>query len=351
MDDDESVRRIVAAILKDEGYEAVIAGSAAEALEELEKEHFVLVITDIKMPDHDGLWLLAEIRRGFPDVAVIMMTGYGQVDSAVETLKYGAADYLTKPIRVNHLSASVIRALDKRRLELENRAYQRGLEGAVEEKTRELAIAYQEISETYRITLEALVTALDARECETGNHSQRVVRLTLAIADRIGIGGPDRDHLARGALLHDIGKIGVSDQVLLKPGRLIPEEWSEMRRHPEIGARILSGIPFLKPAAEIVLSHQERWDGTGYPRGLAGHQIPIGARIFAVADALDAITSDRPYRRGRSYRDACGEISTHAGTQFDPEVVRVFLEIREHEWDAIRGEQPPFRARPQSKIV
>jgi putative nucleotidyltransferase with HDIG domain len=350
VDDDESVRRIVAAILKDEGYETTTAPSAQEALVVLQQQSFALVITDIKMPEHDGLWLLSELRRDHPEVAVIMMTGYGQVDTAVECLKYGASDYLTKPIRVNHLSASVMCALDRRRLELENRAYQRGLEGAVEEKTKELERLYHEISETYRITLEALVTALDARECETGNHSQRVVRLTLAIADRMGLTGPDRDHLARGALLHDIGKIGVSDQVLLKPGKLTPEEWVEMRKHPEIGARILSGISFLGPAAEIVLSHQERWDGKGYPRGLGREEIPIGARIFAVADALDAITSDRPYRRGRSFAFAREEISRNSGTQFDPDVVRHFLTITEEEWNTIRGEQPPFRARPSSRI-
>ncbi|MCK6545410.1 HD domain-containing protein, partial [Myxococcota bacterium] len=291
-----------------------------------------------------------ELRRLHPEIAVIMMTGYGQVDTAVECLKYGASDYLTKPVRVNHLAASVIRALDRRRLELENRAYQRGLEGAVEEKTKELEVAYHEISETYRITLEALVTALDARECETGNHSQRVVKLTLAIADRMGITGTEREHLARGALLHDIGKIGVSDQVLLKPGKLTPDEWIEMRRHPEIGARILSGIPFLGPAAEIVLSHQERWDGAGYPRGLAKDEIPIGARIFAVADALDAITSDRPYRRGRPYSYACEEIAKHSGSQFDPDVVRHFLTITEADWNVIRGEMPPFRARAPSRV-
>jgi putative nucleotidyltransferase with HDIG domain len=350
VDDDESVRRIVAAILKDEGYETVTAANADEALEKLREQPFALVITDIKMPDRDGIWLLGELRREHPELAVIMMTGYGQVDTAVDCLKYGAADYLTKPVRVNHLAASVMRALDRRRLEMENRAYQRGLEGAVEEKTKELEQAYSEISETYRITLEALVTALDARECETGNHSQRVVKLTLAIADRMGITGQERDHLARGALLHDIGKIGVSDQVLLKPGRLTPEEWVEMRRHPEIGARILSGIPFLGPAAEIVLSHQERWDGKGYPRGLRQDQIPIGARIFAVADALDAITSDRPYRRGRSFAYAREEIARYSGTQFDPEVVRHFLTLTEAEWNVIRGEQPPYRARPPSRV-
>jgi putative nucleotidyltransferase with HDIG domain len=350
VDDDESVRRIVAALLSDEGYETATAASADEALESLRHQPYALVITDMKMPDKDGLWLLAQVRRGWADVGVIMMTGYGQVDTAVEALRHGASDYLTKPVRVNQLSASVLRALQRRRLEIEHRAYQRGLEGAVREKTRELEAAYLQINQNYNLTLEALVTALDARECETGNHSQRVVAVTLVIADRMGITGEEREHIARGALLHDIGKIGVPDQVLLKPGKLTDEEWVEMKKHPEIGARILSGISFLEPAAEIVLAHQERWDGLGYPRGLTGEQIPVGARIFAVADALDAITSDRPYRRGRGFTHARDEIARYAGTQFDPTVVRHFLTITEEEWKRIRGEDLPYKARPSSKL-
>lgn len=350
VDDDESVRRIVAALLSDEGYETATAGTADEALDALRAQSYALVITDMKMPDKDGLWLLSQVRRGWADVGVIMMTGYGQVDTAVEALRHGASDYLTKPVRVNQLSASVLRALQRRRLEIEHRAYQRGLEGAVREKTRELEAAYLQINQNYNLTLEALVTALDARECETGNHSQRVVAVTLVIADRMGIIGEEREHIARGALLHDIGKIGVPDQVLLKPGKLTDEEWVEMKKHPEIGARILSGISFLEPAAEIVLAHQERWDGLGYPRGLRGEQIPVGARIFAVADALDAITSDRPYRRGRGFVTARDEIARYSGTQFDPTVVKHFLTITEEEWKRIRGEDLPYKARPSSKL-
>lgn len=346
VDDDESVRRIVAEILGDEGYEPGTASSVDDALEKMRADAYPLVITDIKMPDRDGLWFLRTLRREFPETAVIMMTGYGQVDTAVEALKYGASDYLTKPIRVNHLSASVLRALDRRRLILENQAYQRGLEGAVEEKTREVERAYAEISETYRLTLEALVTALDARECETGHHSQRVVRYSLAIADRLGIHARDREDLARGALLHDIGKIGVPDHILLKPGPLDHEEWVEMRRHPEIGARILSDIHFLAPAAEIVLAHQETWNGHGYPRGLKGEEIPLGARIFAVADTLDAIISDRPYRRGRPIEYAREEIKRHSGTQFDPAVVEAFFEIDDATWLHLRDAEMVYRTKP-----
>jgi putative nucleotidyltransferase with HDIG domain len=346
VDDDEAVRQIVAELLKDEGYEPTTAETADLALTAMRKERFPLVITDIKMPGRDGLAFLKDLRAEFPEAAVIMMTGYGQVESAVEALKCGASDYLTKPIRVNHLAAAVLRALDRRRLVLETTEYRAQLEGAVEEKTQALEFAYQKISETYRITLESLVTALDAREAETGSHSQRVVRFSLAIGDRMGIVGTDREHLARGALLHDIGKIGVPDHILLKPGKLTDEEWVEMKKHPDIGARILSGIEFLAPAADIVLSHQERWDGAGYPRALAGERIPLGARIFAVADTIDAITTDRPYRRGRSFAHARAELLRYAGTQFDPRVVEIAASIPDEEWIRLRGEEPPYRAKP-----
>ena len=340
VDDDDGVRRVVAAILEDEGYEVRTAREAAEALAILADVPFALVVSDLKMPGRDGLWLLREIRPRYEDTAVILLTGYGEVDSAVQALKEGAADYLRKPVRVNELSAAVVKALDRRRLQRENRAYQTHLEDMVEEKTRELGEAYDR-------TLEALVTALDARECETGNHSQRVVRVTLAICDRMNIVGEERANIARGALLHDIGKIGVPDHVLLKPGKLTDDEWVEMRKHPDIGARILSGIDFLSKAADIVRAHQERYDGTGYPGGLAGKDIPIGARIFAVADALDAIVSDRPYRRGQSFEHARKEIAAGAGTQFDPNVVEAFLKLSDDELKQARNKTPPIGSRPR----
>lgn len=345
VDDDPSIRNVLSALLVDEGYTVRSADSAPAALSLIEASEPAVVITDMKMPEHDGRWLLAEVQARFPDVAVILLTGFGQIDTAVESLQVGAADYLTKPVRLKQLSTALDRALERRRLVLENRQYQQGLEKLVAEKTQELGQAYRKISDSYDLTLEALVTALDARECETSNHSQRVVRTTLEIADRLGVEPATREIIARGALLHDIGKIGVPDGVLLKPGRLNEEEWVEMRKHPEIGARILSGIQFLAPAAEIVLAHQERWDGKGYPRGLVGEEIPLGARIFAVADALDAITSDRPYRKGRSVEYAREEIARFAGTQFDPKVVEVFLSVPLEEWARLRGAPKRFRAR------
>ena len=199
---------------------------------------------------------------------------------------------------------------------------------------------HPDFAELEACTLSALVAALDARESETAGHSQRVVRITLAIAARLGVARDEMQHIGRGALLHDIGKIGVSDTVLLKPGPLTTGEWIAMRRHPEIGHQILRGISFLGPAAEIVLCHQERFDGGGYPRGLLRDEIPLGARIFAIADTFDAMTSDRPYRAAVTTSAAREEIRRCADTQFDPKCVRAFLGLGEHRLAELRRGEP-----------
>jgi response regulator RpfG family c-di-GMP phosphodiesterase len=258
-----------------------------------------------------------------------MLTGYGDTEAAVDCLRRGAVDYLLKPPKLTDLIRAIERALAKRRVEMARKRYQKKLERKVRDRTAELRSALKDIANTYQNTLLALVAALDAREHETSDHSQRVVKYTTAIAGRMSISGQELEEIGRGALLHDIGKIGVPDAVLLKPGRLTPDEWKEMRRHPDIGHQMIQAIPFLNTPAEIVLSHQERWDGEGYPRKLGRHDIAIGARIFAVADTLDAMTSDRPYRMGTSFANAIAEIDRCGGKQFDPEVVRAFLDIGE----------------------
>jgi response regulator RpfG family c-di-GMP phosphodiesterase len=192
-----------------------------------------------------------------------------------------------------------------------------------------------DVEESYKITLEALVAALDAREHETQAHSQRVREYTLTLAQNLGLKYDDLTHMGRGALLHDVGKIGVRDSVLLKHGKLSEDEWIEMRKHPQIGYNILQSIEFLSPAAEIVLCHQERWDGNGYPNRLAKEDIPLGARIFAVVDTLDAMTSDRPYRKALSFKAAWNEIRECSGTQFDPRIVDAFLALPPESWIAI----------------
>jgi putative nucleotidyltransferase with HDIG domain len=227
---------------------------------------------------------------------------------------------------------SVRRALEHRRLVMENRTYQSDLEQLVAERTRQLSIALQDLEQSYDYTLEALGGALDAKDAETEGHCQRVTAFTITIAKAMGVDNSLLRQIARGAFLHDIGKMGVPDQILRKPGPLTAEERAIMRRHCDIGYAVLERIPFLKEAAEIVLAHQEFYDGTGYPRGLKGEQIPVGARIFAVADTLDAMISDRPYRKALPISAARDEIRRFSGTQFDPQVVKVFLAQPEELW-------------------
>ena len=290
VDDDSSVRDVITVLLGEEGYVCTAVNSAEAALDAVRHAEYPLVVSDVRMPGKDGFWLLERMREGHPDTAVVMLTAYGDTEAAVECLRNGAADYLLKPPKVTELIRAIERALGRRRLELARHKYRRSLENRVREKTAELSRTLRDLESTYSQTLWSLVAALDAREHETSDHSQRVVRYTLAIADRLGLADADRPDIARGALLHDIGKIGVPDAILLKPGSLLPDEWQEMRRHPQIGYTILKSIPFLKVPAEIVLSHQERWDGTGYPRKLAGDAIPLGARIMAGCRLADNVT-------------------------------------------------------------
>ena len=327
VDDDAVVRDAIGMVLTDEGYDCSTTSGAEEALEVVRATDPHLVISDMKMPGRDGLWLLDRLRRERPDTAVVMLTAYGDTEAAVECLRRGATDYLLKPPKSADLLRAIERALSRRRDERARERYRSSLQRTVREKATDLRRALVEVEAAYHSTLYALVAALDAREHETGDHSQRVGRYTLALADRLGVPMDQRNDIFRGALLHDLGKIGVPDAILLKPGPLNSGEWEEMRKHPQTGFNILKSIGFLKVPAEIVLSHQERFDGSGYPRRLEREAIPLGARIFAVADALDAMASDRPYRRSLGFDQAIQEITRQSGTQFDPQVVEALLAI------------------------
>jgi putative nucleotidyltransferase with HDIG domain len=343
VDDDPSVRDVLAEYFREEGYRCEVARDGLEALEKLRGRGFDLVVSDIDMPRMDGVALLREIKSVSPDTEIILLTGILDVDTAIRSMRLGACDYLTKPFNLSEVCVTVERALDKQRLTRENREYHEALEARVEERTAQLKRKsaeidqlYQRLIRTYQTTLEALAIALDTRDSETLGHSVRVAAYTAAVARRMGVVEPELTDIYRGALLHDVGKIGVPDAILRKPGRLTPEEWIEMRKHPEIGDRILQGIDFLDGARPIVLSHQERYDGKGYPLGLRGKEIPLGARIFAVVDTLDAMTSDRPYRKALPMEAVFEEIRKFRGSQFDPDVVDAFLGIPRREWDEIR---------------
>src|SRR2546428_5086898 len=299
---------------------------------------FELMLSDLMMAELDGIALLERSKEKYPDMPVIMVTAVHDISVALAAIRNGAYDYLLKPFEREQLLAMVRRALEHRRLKLENRAYQSNLESLVAARTEQLRQAMTDLERSYDITLEALGDALDLKDAETEGHSKRVTAFTIAIAKTMGLNADQIRVIARGAFLHDIGKMAIPDAILNKPGALTPDEVGIMREHSYHGYQIVKKIPFLQEAAEIVYAHQERFDGTGYPRGLKGEQIPPGARMFAVADTLDAITSDRPYRPAQTLTAAREEIQRWAVRQFDPEVVQKFLSMPENIWEDLRKE-------------
>jgi putative nucleotidyltransferase with HDIG domain len=338
VDDEAHVRTMIGATLEREGYDVHLAASGREAMETLERNNFDLVLTDIVMQDGNGLALLERIHGLQPQLPVVMVTAIHDISVAIDSMRRGAYDYLLKPFEREHLVNTVLRALDHRQILQESQNYQQNLEQVVRARTEMLRQAMEDLESSYDVTLEALGDALDLKDSETEGHSKRVTAYTIALSRAMGIGPQQIKIIARGAFLHDIGKMAIPDDILRKPGKLTQEEQDIMREHCARGYHILRKIPFLSEAAEVVFTHQEHYDGSGYPSGLAANEIPIGARIFAVADTLDAITSDRPYRRARSFDVAREEILRCSGTQFDPAVVEVFLKMPNELWQELRSE-------------
>lgn len=346
VDDDESVRELMSSMLTQAGYGCFTVNSGPEAIAALQNDHaYALLLSDLAMEGVDGHALLERVRRLYPQLPVVMVTAVHDISVAFEAIRGGAYDYLLMPFEREQLLATVRRALENRRLKLENLSYQNKLEVLVAARTdmlqranADLERAVRDLERSYDITLEALGDALDLKDAETEGHSKRVTAFTIAIAKAMDLPTDRVRVISRGAFLHDVGKMAIPDAILRKPGRLTAEEQVLMREHALRGYHMLRKIPFLHEAANIVYSHQERYDGSGYPRGLKADQIPLGARIFAVADTFDAITSDRPYRAAQSISAARREIQRHAGRQFDPEVVETFLSIPEELWQKLRDE-------------
>ncbi|HET8635655.1 MAG TPA: HD domain-containing phosphohydrolase, partial [Acidobacteriaceae bacterium] len=281
---------------------------------------------------------IERLRDLSPDIPVVVISTVRDVNVVIQAMRAGASDYLLKPFAPEQLLASIQRALQHRHAAQRNAADKEHLERLVTARTDLLRQAIADLEQAYDITLEALGDALDLKDAETEGHSRRVTAYTIALARAIGLKGEELRIVSRGAFLHDIGKMAIPDAILLKPGKLDRQEQAMMREHCARGYQILRKIPFLQDAAQIVYSHQERFDGTGYPRRLKGDQIILGARIFSVADTLDAITSDRPYRRANSFEAARREILRCAGTQFDPDVVEVFQSLPNDLWENLQIE-------------
>ena len=334
VDDEVEITEILADLLSEE-YECLRAASAEEALARLPETEFQLVISDITMPGMSGLDMIPHVKELSPDTVVVMISGMQTVESAIGALRLGAFDYLMKPFDLRQVEAVVKRALEHHDLVVAKQRYENHLEELVEQRTVELDKALNSLEGAYRSTLKALTAALETRDLETHGHSERVVTYSLRLGREYGLNSAEMKSLEFGSLLHDIGKIGVPDSILRKPAKLTEEEWVRMREHPLHGQQILRGIEFLEGAARVVAQHHEKWDGTGYPFGLRQEEIDICARIFSVADAFDAITSDRVYRRGKPYEAAAQELDDWAGRQFDPKVVEAFHRVPKEDWEEL----------------
>jgi putative two-component system response regulator len=341
VDDEAIVCEILVRKLSNLGYSCDRCDNGSDALRLLGSKEYDLLLADVMISGMGGTALLKEALRARPDMAIILVTSVVDIELAVDSLKDGAYDYIIKPFSLEEVSISVSRALEKRRLLVENRNYQRTLEEQVASRTQQLKEALEVLQQTYHSTLMALGTALDSRDADTEGHSLRVTLYTTHLARHLGVLEQDLRMIQQGAVLHDIGKIGVPDELLRKPGKLSESEWVLMRKHPVIGYRILSGVRFLQGASQLVLHHHERYDGMGYPSGLQAEEISFGARIFAVADALDCITSSRPFQAAISFEAAGELIAGLAGTQFDPKVVEAFLQVPLEEWKNLRAGAAP----------
>jgi len=318
VDDEDTIRELLQETLSQEGYACHSAASVDEAAAQLQQQPFNLVICDVKMPGRSGLELLQIIRENYPDTATLMATAVAELTPAIESLKMGAHDYLVKPFNLSEIALSVKMALHTKQLERENKEYQLHLEEKVKEQTRATR-------ELFLGGIRALIEALEAKDEYTRGHSQRVMHLCQAVARQLSFSDPETEKLCLAAQLHDIGKIGVKDAILNKPGPLTPEEYTHVLGHVLVGEKILRPILREEDMLAAVKYHHEHCDGTGFPEHLRGEQIPLGARILAVPDAYDAMTSDRPYRPPLSPQDAATHLREASGTKFDPQVVDALL--------------------------
>ncbi len=327
VDDDSSVLKIIEMLLEMDGFSAQLfeTGTAAYEAVSANPGYFDVAMIDLNLNDMSGLDLIKQISAIDNLLVKIVITGDATLDNAVNSLRHGAYDFIQKPIQLNQLRITLSRALEYHRLRVENQEYQQNLEEMVRRKSIELTNALQRTRDSFDFTLRAMASMLDAREHATGAHSQRVQDITCMIARDFGMMEKQLADIRQGALLHDIGKIATPDAILLKAGPLNEDEWKIMRQHVVTGYELISKSPDLKDTAELMLCHHESFDGSGYPNGLKGEQIPLGARIFTLVDAYDAMRSDRPYRKGMPREAAIEEIRRHCGTQFDPTVVEIFM--------------------------
>lgn len=344
-DDSIPFRNSMETILRREGYVTLTASDGAQSLRLLEENDVDLVLSDIRMPGMDGLTLLEQIRSRTPDIPVVLITAWPSVEFTLRALRAGARDFLTKPTSPADLLHIVKNQMKLRQIWKEEFRAKGNVEQSILHQLGQIREFNGGQFDELMPVLETLANILDAREHETQAHSERVSVYSEYLAERIGETDCDLQTIRIGGLMHDIGKMGIPDSVLLKPGQLDAQDWKIMKQHPQIGYNLVAGIPGLMRAAELVLSHHERWDGKGYPRGLKQKEIPFGARVFTLVDTMDAMLSDRPYRKALTYSEVRSVVELNRGTQFDPEIADAFLAISEHEWVQVVAERCPNLSR------
>jgi len=324
IDDELAPRESLRMVLKDK-FDVFTAPGAPEGMMLMDENPVDLVVLDIRMPGMDGITALKRIKERYPEIEVILLTAYASLESARDAIRLGAFDYLMKPFDKDDLINVVENGLEKKKDSERVRAKLEDLTNMNNILEEQISIAQNNIINCYEGTVKALNLTIDAKDHYTYNHSNRVVKFSSALATALGMSSDKTEKLEHAAAIHDIGKIGVDEQILRKPGNLNIEEFEEIKKHPEIGARIVQSVPFLKEAVPVILYHHERYDGKGYPKGLKAEQVPLGARIIIVADAVDSMMHDRPYRNRLKQEEVMSELSDNSGTQFDPKIADLIL--------------------------
>ncbi len=330
VDDDANTRRSLSLIFQEKGYRAETAGMGQEAIEKAQGRFFNLALLDIRLPDMEGVELLAPLKEMHPDIELIMATAYASLETAARALNEGASAYVTKPLNMDEVLAIVREALKKQHLAMENKRLYQVAQRELAERKRaeeELQESNVKLKRALEGTVYTLTSVIEMRDPHTAGHQQRVTQLACAIAERMGLSTDRIEGVRVAGLIHDVGKISIPAQVLSKPGRLNELEWGMIQTHPQVGYDVLKTVEFPWPVAQTVLQHHERIDGSGYPHGLSGEEITVEARILAVADVVAAMTSHRPYRSARTLDKALEEISQNRGILYDPEIVDACLKL------------------------
>jgi len=348
VDDEESVRLLLSRIMSGNGYDYCLVAGAAEARRALENEHFDLILCDVKMPGENGIGLIKDVRKKYPDTAVMMVTAVDDPEIVDTAMAIGAYGFVVKPFNANELIINIANVLHRLKLEIKDRCHRESLESLVASRTEELRKTLNQQQKAAEGIIRAMAMTVGARDSYTAGHQRRVAQLAEAVARLMNLSEDQILGIKMAGEIHDLGKIAIPAEILAKPSHLTDAEFDMIKSHPQVGYKILKDIEFPWPIAQMVVQHHEKLNGSGYPAGLSGDKILLGARILTVADVVEAMASHRPYRPALGIEAALQEISEHKGTWYDSDVVAACLKLFENNkafWD----QKPPAGRKPVSK--